>query len=198
MQLALILIIAGATATRPDALIGKLLYKHVEFQLLPPASSDTDERSRLGLVINLVNVKRSAGISEPKKFGFHEETTLLHDPVLHMMALALADSAFKNHVNDLKQVYGLVVPKDADRLRLVWKDEWQDRPVFRDVVSAHGTQVSLEKALPYAKTRGHLIRLGRALGYAKKLEFYDIRRGSGKKLNGTITQTKFDPHTDHL
>lgn len=196
MQLALILIIAGATATRPDALIGKLLYKHVEFQLLPPASSD--ERSRLGLVINLVNVKRSAGISEPKKFGFHEETTLLHDPVLHMMALALADGAFKNGFTDLEQVYGLVVPKDADRLRLVWKEEWQNRPVFRDVVSAYGTRVSLEKALPYAKTRGHLIRLGRALGYAKKLEFYDIRRGSGKKLNGRIIRTKVDPHTDDL
>jgi hypothetical protein len=30
-----------------------------------------------------------------------------------------------------------------------------------------------------------LIRLGRAVGFEKQLEWYDLRRGSGKKLNST-------------
>ncbi|KFA66453.1 hypothetical protein S40285_09782, partial [Stachybotrys chlorohalonatus IBT 40285] len=47
--------------------------------------------------------------------------------------------------------------------------------------------MSLEKPLKYGKTRGHLIALGRALGYAKRLEFYVIRRGSGRKLNEALT-----------
>jgi len=35
VQLAANLILAGATATRPGALISQLLYKHLEFQLFP-------------------------------------------------------------------------------------------------------------------------------------------------------------------
>ncbi|KAH7305346.1 hypothetical protein B0I35DRAFT_362391, partial [Stachybotrys elegans] len=41
VQLALILIIAGATATRPNVLIGNVLYKHAEFQLFPPSPGGT-------------------------------------------------------------------------------------------------------------------------------------------------------------
>ncbi|KAH6708579.1 hypothetical protein EV126DRAFT_331542 [Verticillium dahliae] len=182
VQLALILIIAGATATRPDALIGKVLYKHIEFQLFPPAAEG--QRPRLGLVWNLEHVKRSAGVSEKKVFGFHEEDTLLHDPVLHTLALAFADDAFLNGFSGPEQIYDLVVPPRSDRLRLLWKRDWAERPIFR---TTEGLQMALDKALTYSKTRGHLIRLGRALGYAKKLEFYDLRRGSGKKLNGMTT-----------
>ncbi|KAM0267469.1 hypothetical protein ACHAQH_010106, partial [Verticillium albo-atrum] len=182
VQLALILIVAGATATRPDALIGKVLYKHIEFQLLPPAAEG--QRPRLGLVWNLEHIKRSAGTSENKVFGFHEEDTLLHDPVLHTLSLALADDAFLNGFCNPEQIYDLVVPPQSDRLRLMWKEDWRERPIFRDT---DDLQVALDKALTYCKTRGDLIRLGRALGYAKKLEFYDLRRGSGKKLNEALT-----------
>src|SRR3954465_2539276 len=60
-----------------------------------------------------------------------------------------------------------------------------NRPVFRDVKpSANGVRVARDKPLPYSKERGHLIRLGRSIGLAKALEWYDLRRGSGKKLNG--------------
>jgi hypothetical protein len=38
------------------------------------------------------------------------------------------------------------------------------------------------KALDYSKHRHHLIRLGRTSGFKKKLEFYDLRRASGKRL----------------
>ncbi|CRK25088.1 hypothetical protein BN1708_014133 [Verticillium longisporum] len=182
VQLALILIIAGATATRPDALIGKVLYKHIEFQLFPPTAEG--ERPRLGLVWNLEHIKRSAGTSEKKVFGFHEEDTLLHDPVLHALSLVLADDAFLNGFCNPEQIYDLVVPPQSDRLRLMWKEDWRERPIFRDT---DGLQVALDKALTYGKTRDDLIRLGRALGYAKKLEFYDLRRGSGKKLNEALT-----------
>ncbi|CRK47268.1 hypothetical protein BN1723_007445, partial [Verticillium longisporum] len=129
VQLALILIIAGATATRPDALIGKVLYKHIEFQLFPPAAEG--QRPRLGLVWNLEHVKRSAGVSEKKVFGFHEEDTLLHDPVLYTLALAFADDAFLNGFSGPEQIYDLVVPPRSDRLRLLWKRDWAERPIFR-------------------------------------------------------------------
>lgn len=73
----------------------------------------------------------------------------------------------------------------TDRIRLHWDDEWSQRPVFRDVEhTANGTRVSKTKVLDYSKHRHHLIRLGRTCGFEKRLEFYDVRRASGKRLNG--------------
>jgi hypothetical protein len=102
-----------------------------------------------------------------------------------MLALALADNAFKNKFTSLKDIYSLVVPPDTDRIRLQWDDEWAERPVFRDVEhTANGIRISKTKALQYIKHRHHLVRLGRTCGYEKRLEFYDLRRASGKRLNG--------------
>ena len=76
-----------------------------------------------------------------------------------------------------------------------WKEEWRGRPVFRDVnPSASGVRVALDKALPYSKERRHLIRLDQSIGLAKSLEWYDLRRGSGKKLNG---KTYLAPRVDY-
>lgn len=38
--------------------------------------------------------------------------------------------------------------------------------------------------MSYQKHRHHFIRFGRTCGYCKKLQFYDLRCGSGKILNG--------------
>jgi hypothetical protein len=190
VQLAANLILAGATATRPGALIGKLLYEHIEFQLLPPLPGDS--RPRVVLKVMLKHVKRSGGKSEPKEFAFREDDMLLYDPLIPLMALCFADNAFANEFKDPGDIYTLVVPTDSDRLRLHWKKEWRSRPVFRDVESSPtGVRVTLDKALQYSKERHHLIRLGRSIGLAKSLEWYDLRRGSGRKLNGKACQT---PH----
>jgi len=183
VQLAANLILAGATATRPGALIGQLLYKHIEFQLFPPLPEE--ERLHVVLKVNLKHIKRSGGESEPKEFAFREDDMLLYDPLIPIMALAFADNAFANDFNGPEHIYDLVVPANSDRLRLRWKEEWCNRPVFRNVEpSANGVRVARDKPLPYSKERGHLIRLGRSIGLAKALEWYDLRRGSGKKLNG--------------
>ncbi|KAJ0100633.1 hypothetical protein J7T55_001263, partial [Diaporthe amygdali] len=50
-----------------------------------------------------------------------------------------------------------------------------------------GVRIAFDKPLPYAKERRHLIRLGRSIGLAKDPEWYDLRRGSGKKLNEALT-----------
>ena len=183
VQLATNLILAGATATRPGALIGQLRYEHLEFQLFPPLASG--ERPRVVLRVNLEHIKRSGGRSEPKAFAFREDDMLLYDPLIPIMALAFADGAFSNEFKDAGDIYKLVVPADCDRIRLHWKDEWLGRPVFRDVEQSDGiVRVSPTKPLQYGKERRHLLRLGRSIGLAKSLEWYDLRRGSGKKLNG--------------
>jgi hypothetical protein len=112
------------------------------------------------------------------------------------MALALADNTFKNKFTSLAQIYDLVVDtSETDRIRLKWDKEWAKRPVFRDVQNTSGgVRISTTKPLSYQKHRHYFIRLGRTCGYRKKLQFYDLRRGSGKMLNGR-SHTRSPPCT---
>ncbi|KAH7305347.1 hypothetical protein B0I35DRAFT_362314, partial [Stachybotrys elegans] len=125
---------------------------------------------------------------------FHEEHTLLHDPVLYMLALAFADGAFLNEFSSPEQIYEIEVLSHVDWVRILWKAKWEDRAIFR---SMEGLEVLASKALKYGRTRGDLVRLGRALGYAKILQFYDIRRGSGKKLNEALTPEERNQTMNH-
>lgn len=185
VNLAAVLVLAGATSTRPGALIENLRYKDVEFHVFRPAPGG--RRARLGMVVKLTKIKRSNGKSRPKGYGFHEEGTLLHDPVLYMESVAFADRAFLNKFNSPEDIYDLVVPPNSDRIILPWKPKWRDRPVFRDIQGrGDNVVVALGEAFKYAKARKCLIRLGRALGFEKQLEWYDLRRGSGKKLNSML------------
>ncbi|PVH70401.1 hypothetical protein DL98DRAFT_136727 [Cadophora sp. DSE1049] len=185
VQLSPFLSLAGCTATRPKALVG-LRYEDIEFQLFPPRV-----KGRPPIVImklNLNRVKRSGGKRKRKGFAFYEAEDLACCGVTFMLALALADGAFKNKLTSLRDVYSLVVPPDTDRIRLQWDEDWAQRPVFRDVEhTANGVRVSRTKALDYQKHRHHLIRLGRTSGFEKKLEFYDLRRASGKRLKEALT-----------
>jgi hypothetical protein len=127
-----------------------------------------------------------------KVFAFYEGENLTCCPVLFTMALALADNAFKNKFTSLAQIYDLVVDtSETDRIRLKWDKEWAKRPVFRDVCNTpNGIRISTSKPLSYQKHRHYFIRLGRTCGYRKKLQFYDLRRGSGKMLNGMPHPTR--------
>lgn len=176
------LILAGATSQRPDAL-GRLLYEHLEFQVFPPL--EPGSRSRIVLVVNLEHMKRAAGDVESKKFAFREDDMLLYDPIIPILALAICDNAFLNDFDNPLDLYNLVVPPNFDRIRVYWKEEWLKRPVFRGIEGTdHNIQISLDKPFSYDSARKHLIRLGRSIGVEKELEWYDVRRGSGKKLNG--------------
>jgi len=141
------------------------------------------------LKVNLENIKRLDSESEPKEFAFCEDDMLIYDPFIPIMGLVFADGAFINEFKDPEEIYELVVPSNSDCLRLRWKEEWCKRPVFRGVEdSEEGIQIAFDKALKYQKERGHLIRFGRSIGLAKVFEWYDLRRGSGKKLNGEPIQ----------
>jgi hypothetical protein len=102
---------------------------------------------------------------------------------MYMMALAFADNAFLNNFTCPEEIYRLVVPPESDRIRLRWKDSWAETPIFRDIENtANGVRVSRTKSLQYPKHRHYFIRLGRTCGFEKILEFYDLRRASGKEL----------------
>ncbi|TGO07583.1 hypothetical protein BTUL_0262g00010 [Botrytis tulipae] len=185
VQMSPFLNLAGCTATRPKALVG-LLYQDIEFQLFPPLI-----KGRPPIVVmklNLKRIKRSGGKKKQKIFAFYEAEDLACCGVTFILALALADNAFESKFNSLRDIYSLVVPPDTDRICLQWDSKWTGRPVFRDVESTpNGIRISNTKCLEYSKHRHHLIRLGRTCGYEKRLEFYDLRRASGKRLNESVT-----------
>lgn len=121
VQMAAVLIITGATATRPGALVKNLCYKDVEFHVFPPVPGS--KRARIGIIVTLRKTKRTVGKSRPNKFGFHEEDTLLRDPILYIEGLAFADGAFENNFKSPEEIYNLIVPADQPRLILKWKEE---------------------------------------------------------------------------
>jgi hypothetical protein len=88
-----------------------------------------------------------------KKFAFCESEDLIYYClILFMMALALADNAFKNKFTSLKQIYDLIVLSNTDRIRLRWDEEWAKRPIFCDVEhTPKGVRISKTKALQYTK-----------------------------------------------
>ena len=121
---------------------------------------------------------------------YDNDGNLVCNPVMYMMALAFADNAFANNFTRPEQIYELVVPHESDRIRLQWKESWAQIPIFRDVENTpNGIRVSPTKPLQYMKHRHHFIRLGRTCGFEKTLEFYDLRRASGKELTSENATT---------
>ncbi|KAM3549523.1 hypothetical protein ARSEF4850_008803 [Beauveria asiatica] len=127
-QLADNLILAGATATRPGALIGAMLYEHWEFQVFPPIQGS--KRVRLDLVVNLEHIKRAAGDSEPKKFAFREGDMLSYDPIIPALALAFSDVAFLNCFSTPEAIYNLKVPPNRTDFAFCGKKNGKDAPYF--------------------------------------------------------------------
>ncbi|KAM3526970.1 hypothetical protein MY4038_006586 [Beauveria bassiana] len=118
----------GATATRPGALIGAMLYEHWEFQVFPPIQGS--KRVRLDLVVNLEHIKRAAGDSEPKKFAFREGDMLSYDPIIPALALAFSDGAFLNCFSTPEAIYNLKVPPNRTDFAFCGKKNGKDAPYF--------------------------------------------------------------------
>lgn len=112
---------------------------------------------------------------------------LVCDPISYVAGLAFADNAFENNIKRYEDLYTLTVPSHMNKLRIPWKMEWRDRPLFRDTErDMYGLRISDTAELPYYKLRNQIVRLGITLGLEHLLQWYDLRRAGGKKLTGKI------------
>ena len=103
-----------------------------------------------------------------------------------MLSLALADDAFEHRFTSVADILQLQIPPGKESLRVPFKQDVLQRPIFRDVQnSVGGSHISPTKALPYAKLRAYFVWLGRLAGFEQLLELYQLRRASGRKLNST-------------
>ncbi|KAH0559988.1 hypothetical protein GP486_003490 [Trichoglossum hirsutum] len=187
VQMAFLLLVSGCTATRPGALVGKrpLLYSDIKLFLV----QGEEQVPTIAMRLSLKHIKRSGRKSRDRKdFTFYEGADLVICPIIPFLALAFVDDAFEANIATPTKIYDLVIPDRKTRIHLKWKTEWAERSIFRDVeATSSGVRISETKHLQYSKHRHHFIRLGRACGFEKVLQFYDLRRASGKKITEALT-----------
>jgi hypothetical protein len=110
---------------------------------------------------------------------FRDVEKSLGDEVCESMTRSISQGSV-NRLQDLKM-------KDAEKSNRVRKGCAQHRPhktLAKKQTPGGNVRISKTKSLSYQKHRHHFVRLGRTCGYRKRLQWYDWRRASGKKLNG--------------
>ncbi|KAH7007892.1 uncharacterized protein B0I36DRAFT_258359, partial [Microdochium trichocladiopsis] len=128
---------------------------------------------------------------KPIHVGFREEFNLIHCVQSGLLALAIADRAFVDDITCLQDIYKLRVPSTMDRLKLQWKADWSNKFIFRQG-PLHSDHITYQQCLQAIQA------LGRVCGYEEKLRFYQIRRGSGKKLTEELTMEERNQIMDHI
>ncbi len=70
-------------------------------------------------------------------------------------------------------------------LKVDFKKDRMNQPIFQDVKRTEWgmREASEPKALPYHKAQDHIVWLGLLMGFKQMMEFYHVRRASGRKLN---------------
>jgi Protein of unknown function (DUF3435) len=118
-----------------------------------------------------------------KIFCFTEVDDLAFDPIIRLLACAVADRAFANDINSMEQLFRLRTTKEDPHPQLCWNADSLKRPIFREAVkTVRGWETSPDKGLTYATLRRHLNRIGEHTGFEQMLNPYNIRRGVGNAV----------------
>lgn len=102
-----------------------------------------------------------------------------------MIVFALDDDAFESNIKSARDIFKTRVLPPRRSLQFRWKNSVLKSPIYRQAVpSVNGVRTSSTKPLRYHTYLYYLQRLGIATGLMEILQPYDIRRGSGNKVNG--------------
>ncbi|OJD24725.1 hypothetical protein ACJ73_03904 [Blastomyces percursus] len=158
VQLPLPMLITAYTSSRPGALIKSscvqgsndaLRYRDVVLHVIP--NPEEPGRHVLVMEVILMFMKGKRNKSQLTTYIFHErDDNLALCPILHFLALALADRAFEAQgINSPEDIFHIEVPPYQNSLQLRWRSGMLDIPVFRRTVhTAHGVRISPDRALP--------------------------------------------------
>jgi hypothetical protein len=101
---------------------------------------------------------------------FRDNEDMICCAILFLIALAIANNAFKNKFTSLRQIYSLVILNSTDRICLKWDDNWAKRLIFCNIKQTPiGIYISDIKSLSYAKHRYYFVRLSRTCRFRKRL-----------------------------
>ena len=85
-----------------------------------------------------------------------------------------------NRLQDLRMKYA----KKKNPLREGCTQHQSHETLAKEQSPGGKVRISKTQSLTYQKHRHYFVRLGRTCGYRKRLQWYDWRRASGKRLNG--------------
>ena len=114
--------------------------------------------------------------------------------MIPLVAIALADDAFKGGYKTAEEVYSVPVAFAKEMEHLQWKDCVLNKPFFRRI--EHGEVT--DKACPYACMSDPWRQLIHDSGHPDPVPLYSLRIGCGNALNGTKARCDKGPkvHTD--
>ena len=110
---------------------------------------------------------------------YEKTDTLLINPVLFLLAIALADNAFKDY-STLEEILAIEPPVDEDLCHIEWKDNILDIPFFRSA-TFRGPTGNIQKSNSFSH---QLVALGRRAGYEENITVHDARREALIKADG--------------
>ncbi|KAJ9601862.1 hypothetical protein H2200_013635 [Cladophialophora chaetospira] len=196
VQLAIILLLAAFTGSRPAALL------HIRYEDLD-LYVEKDEKSgrylpKLGKKATTVRefvdtlngphtgYLRALTISNRKTYTFSLDDNPIFCVVTLICGLAFDDHAYgPTDLVSPRQLFRLRPKPGLSRLSIPWKREMLTIPIFRrSLRGKDGVVMSLDKCLTYNVYHASVVRLGEALGYAEILKTYCLRRAQGNGLNG--------------
>jgi hypothetical protein len=117
-------------------------------------------------------------------FVFRLESVLGFCIVAHLIAIALADNAFRRDFCSIEEIFSLEIPAHKNSLKVKFRQDKGAQLIFRKAVREDGrTVISDTEGRSYQSCRSKLVWLGLLLGSEFSFEWYQLRRGSGRNLN---------------
>ncbi|KAI9774213.1 MAG: hypothetical protein M1839_001759 [Geoglossum umbratile] len=119
----------------------------------------------------------------PQHAMYEDITPLFANPVLPMLAIALADGVFKDYTT-FEEGFATPPPADGSLYHLKIHKSKQNLPFFQ-VVSCGGPTGKLQSASSFSN---RLVGLGRRAGYRESIGVHDIRKEALVKADGKLSQ----------
>lgn len=110
---------------------------------------------------------------------YEDMEPLFANPILPLLAIALADDAFRDYSN-FEEIEAIPPPQDGSLHHLRIKKEMLQVPFFR-TMSADGPT---EKILTASSFSNRTVQLGHRAGYAENIGLHDIRAEVLVKADG--------------
>ncbi|KAI9773400.1 MAG: hypothetical protein M1840_007615 [Geoglossum simile] len=110
-------------------------------------------------------------LKRPMHAIYEKTDTLLVNPVLFLLAIALADNAFRDYCT-LEEILAIEPPTDDNFFHVEWKEDILDVPFFQ-TTNSQGPTGKIQKSNSFSR---QLVTLGRRAGYKENVTVHDARR----------------------
>ena len=126
-----------------------------------------------------------SSLLRPKHGMYEDMEPLFANPVLPLLAIALADQAFQDY-GTFEEIKSIPPPEDGSLHHLRIKDEMLSVPFFQNVTS-NGPTGKIHGAVSYSN---RTVALGHRAGYQENIGIHDIRAEVLVRADGNLFDAK--------